>query len=67
MVKRAEKAVAASTKRRDGLERDRERAAAQLAQIDDRLATAQTELDEVEARLNDAAAELEAAGGPSPD
>jgi len=67
MVKRAEKAVAASTKRRDGLERDRERSAAQLAQIDDRLATAQAELDEVEARLSDAAAELEAAGGPSPD
>ena len=62
-VKRVEKALAASTKRRDVLGRDRDRLASQLAQVDDELAAARAEVDDLEAQLGDAAAELEAAGG----
>ena len=65
-VKRAEKTLAAPTKRRDGLARDRDRLASQLAQIEDQLTAAQAEVDDVEARLSDAAAELEAASGSAP-
>jgi septal ring factor EnvC (AmiA/AmiB activator) len=61
-VRRAEKALAVATKRRDGLERDRDRLAMQLAQIDDELAAAHTEVDHVEAQLDEAVAEMEAAG-----
>ena len=53
-VKRAEKALAATTERREGLERDRERLAAQLAEIDEELAAAQAELDGATARLSEA-------------
>jgi hypothetical protein len=62
-VKRVEKALAATTKRRDVLGRDRDRLASQLAQVDDELAAARAEVDDLEAQLGDAAAELEAAGG----
>jgi hypothetical protein len=61
-VRRAEKALAVATKRRDGLERDRDRLASQLAQIDDELTAAHTEVDHVEAQLAEAVAEMEAAG-----
>ena len=53
-VKRAEKALAATIERRDGLERDRERLVANLAQIDEELTAARAELDEVTARLGEA-------------
>ena len=62
-VKRVEKALAATTKRRDVLGRDRDRLASQLAQVDDELVAARAEVDDLEAQLGDAAAELEAAGG----
>lgn len=66
-VTRAEKALAVATKRRDGLGRDRDRLALQVAQIDDELTAVQAEVDDVEAQLSDAAAELEAAGEADPD
>lgn len=66
-VKRAEKALAVATKRRDGLGRDRDRLALQLAQIDDELTAVQAEVDDVEAQLTDAAAEMEAASKTAPD
>ena len=65
-VKRAEKALAVITKRRDGLERDRDRVAAQLAQIDDALNAAQAEVHDAEVQLSTAAAELEAASESPP-
>jgi hypothetical protein len=60
-VKRAEKELAGATKRRDGLARERDHVATQLAEIDEQLVAAQADLDDVEDRLSDAAAALEAA------
>ena len=60
-MKLAEKAVTATTKQRDGLQRDRERLVAQLAQVDDDLAAAQSEVDDAQRQLGDATAELDAA------
>ena len=59
-------ALAATTKRRDGFGRDRDRLASQLAQIDDQLTAAQAEVDDVEAQLRDATVELDAASGSPP-
>ncbi len=65
-VKRAEKALAATTKHRDGLERDRDRAAAQLAKIEGELTAAQAKVHDAEVQLSEAAAELEAASESPP-
>jgi hypothetical protein len=60
-VERAEKALAATTKRRDVLERNRDRLASQLEQIEDELTLAQQAVADAEAQLSGAAAELKAA------
>jgi hypothetical protein len=61
-VARAEKALAAATARRDRIERDRDRLAAQLARRDAELADEQEKVDGAAAARDDAAAELDAAG-----
>lgn len=53
-VTRAEEALAATIERRDGLERDRDRLAAQLAQIENELIAGRAELDDARARLTEA-------------
>jgi hypothetical protein len=65
-VKRADKALADATKHRDGLRRDRDRLALQLAQIDAELTAVQEVVDDAEAQLTGAAAEMEAASEAAP-
>jgi hypothetical protein len=65
-LKRAEKVLAATTKRRDGLEQDRDQLASQLALVEDELTLAQEAVADAETQVGRAAAELEAATDPPP-
>lgn len=63
-VRRAEKLLAAVTKRCDGLARDRDRLVSQLAQIENDLGAARAQVDDATAELSDATTALEAAQHP---
>jgi hypothetical protein len=64
-LQQAERELAAATKRRDSIGRDRDRLAEQLAQIEHDLAFARAEIDGLEVQRRAAATEWEAAGRPS--
>lgn len=66
-VKRAERALAAATKRLETLGRERDRLASQLAEINDELTAAQMAVADVESQLSDAATELKAANESVPE
>lgn len=66
-VARAEQALAAITKRRDGLSRDRDRLAAELARAEAELAAEEEQVEGAAAELSAATAELETAREAGPD